>query len=72
MVTREAPERRSDPDPSESPGSRDYHTEGVAELSLEARRFPDEIHHLDFPSVVLSPGDSCLQVTVYASEVDES
>ena len=32
---------------------------------LEAQHFPDSIHHASFPSVVLEPGPTYTQTTVY-------
>lgn len=34
-------------------------------LCLEAQHFPDSIHHADFPSVVLEPGQTYAQKTVH-------
>jgi len=36
-----------------------------AALCLETQHFPDAIHHPDFPSVVLRPGETYRQVTEY-------
>jgi aldose 1-epimerase len=36
-----------------------------AGLCLEAQHFPDAVHQPSFPSVVLRPGETYRQVTVY-------
>jgi aldose 1-epimerase len=39
-------------------------------VCLETQRFPDAIHHPDFPSIVLRPGGRYRQVTEYAFGAD--
>src|SRR5262249_50747026 len=34
-------------------------------LCLEAQHFPDSVHHANFPSIILRPGQSYTQTTVY-------
>jgi aldose 1-epimerase len=34
-------------------------------LCLEAQHFPDSVHHANFPSVILRPGETYRQTTVY-------
>ena len=41
-----------------------------AGLCLEAQHFPDALNQPDFPSVVLRPGESSRQITVYAFDTD--
>ena len=45
------------------PGLQLYVTEGS--LCLETQRFPDAVHHPDFPSVILRPGETYRQCTVH-------
>jgi aldose 1-epimerase len=40
-----------------------------AGFCLEAQHFPDAIHHDNFPSVVLKPGDTYRQTTIYKVSV---
>jgi aldose 1-epimerase len=40
-----------------------------AGFCLEAQHFPDAIHHENFPSVVLKPGDTYRQTTIYKFSV---
>lgn len=34
-------------------------------LCLEAHHFPDAVHHANFPSIILRPGDTYKQTTIY-------
>jgi len=34
-------------------------------LCLEAQHFPDSVHHPNFPSIILKPGDTYKQTTIY-------
>ncbi len=36
-----------------------------AGFCLEAQHFPDAVNHPNFPSIILHPGESYRQVTVY-------
>ena len=45
------------------PGLQLYVVEGA--LCLEAQRFPDAVHRPRFPSVILRPGETYRQRTVY-------
>jgi aldose 1-epimerase len=40
-----------------------------AAFCLEAQHFPDAVHHDDFPSIILKPGDTYKQTTVYKFSV---
>lgn len=34
-------------------------------FTFEAQRYPDSVHQLEFPSIILRPGNKHSQVTVY-------
>jgi len=34
-------------------------------FTLEAQHFPDSVHHPNFPSIILEPGKTYTQTTVY-------
>ena len=40
-----------------------------AAFCLEAQHFPDAVHHADFPSIILKPGDTYRQTTIYKFSV---
>jgi aldose 1-epimerase len=40
-----------------------------AGFCLEAQHFPDSVHHESFPSVILKPGETYRQTTVYKFSV---
>ncbi len=42
-----------------------------AAFCLEAQHYPDSVHHENFPSVVLKPGDTYRQTTVYKFSVEK-
>lgn len=41
-----------------------------AAFCLEAQHFPDSIHHPEFPTTVLNPGEKYTQVTIYRFSVE--
>ncbi len=49
-------------------GNRRYDRHGA--LALEAQRFPDAVHHDGFPTVLLHPGQTYTQTTVYRFSID--
>jgi aldose 1-epimerase len=39
---------------------------------LEAQHFPDAVHHPNFPSIILRPGEKYTQTTIYRFSVDQA
>jgi aldose 1-epimerase len=39
-------------------------------LCLEAQHFPDSVHHPNFPSIILEPGQTYTQTTIYKFSAD--
>jgi aldose 1-epimerase len=42
-----------------------------AAFCLEAQHYPDSVHHDNFPSIILKPGDTYRQTTVYKFSVEK-
>lgn len=49
-------------------GGRTYSS--YSAFSLKAQRYPDAINHPDFPSIILEPGESYRQTTIYRFGID--
>jgi aldose 1-epimerase len=41
-------------------------------LCLETQHFPDSVHHPNFPSIILRPGSTYKQTTIYQFSVDQA
>jgi aldose 1-epimerase len=39
---------------------------------LEAQHYPDAVHHPNFPSIILRPGEKYMQTTIYRFSVDQA